>query len=205
MIAIIDYGVGNLRSVEKAFNFIGAEAQVSSDKEFILQADGVVLPGVGAFADAMESLRKAGMVEAVKTAAASGKPLLGICLGMQLLFEYSEEGGERVEGLGLFKGSVRLLPRNMDLKVPHMGWNSIKYKKECGLFNNLPEVPYVYFVHSYFLTAENKDIVIATTEYGREFDVAIGSGPIHATQFHPEKSGDVGLAILRNWVELIDK
>lgn len=203
MIAIIDYGVGNLRSVEKAFHFIGVEAQVSSNKDFILKADGVILPGVGAFADAMDSLRKADMVDVVKEVASMGKPLLGICLGMQLLFEYSEEGGERVEGLGLFKGSIRLLPQNMNLKVPHMGWNSITCKKDCPIFKGLPEVPYVYFVHSYYLTAENNDIVIATSNYGIEFDVAIGSGKIHATQFHPEKSGDIGLEILKNWAAMI--
>ncbi|MCX7709816.1 MAG: imidazole glycerol phosphate synthase subunit HisH [Clostridia bacterium] len=204
MIAIIDYGVGNLRSVEKAFHFIGVEAQISSDKEFILNADGVVLPGVGAFADAMESLRKAGMVEVVKEVIAREKPLLGICLGMQLLFEYSEEGGERVEGLGLFKGSIKLLPSELNLKVPHMGWNSIQYKRDCLLFNGLPEVPFVYFVHSYYLTAEDKEVVIATTEYGMEFDVAIGNGKVYATQFHPEKSGEIGLTILKNWVNNVN-
>lgn len=203
MIAIIDYGVGNLRSVEKAFHFIGAKAQVSSDRDFILKADGAVLPGVGAFADAMDSLRKADMVEVVKEVVDMKKPLLGICLGMQLLFEYSEEGGERVEGLGLYKGSIRLLPQDMNLKVPHMGWNSIKYQKDCPLFQGLPEVPYVYFVHSYYLTAENRDLVIAGADYGIGFDVAVGAGKVYATQFHPEKSGDIGLSLLKNWVSLI--
>lgn len=204
MIAIIDYGVGNLRSVEKAFHFIGAEAVVSSDKEFILGADGVVLPGVGAFADAMDSLRKAGMVEVVKEVVKSGKPLFGICLGMQLLFEYSEEGGQRVEGLGLFKGSIRLLPKDMNLKIPHMGWNSIDLRKDCPIFKGLPEKPYVYFVHSYYLTAEERDMVTASTDYGMKFDVAIGKGRTFATQFHPEKSGDIGLTILKNWVNLLN-
>lgn len=202
MIAIIDYGVGNLRSVEKAFHYIGSEAAISSDPDFILSADAVVLPGVGAFADAMESLRKAQMVEVVNKAVRSGKPFLGICLGMQLLFEYSEEGGERVEGLGLFKGPIKQLPLDMNLKVPHMGWNSIKAQKESALLKNLPENPYVYFVHSYYLNAENKEIVAATTHYGIEFDVAVAQGNIYATQFHPEKSGEIGLTILKNFVGL---
>lgn len=202
MIAIIDYGVGNLRSVEKAFSFIGCEAAISSDPEFVLQADGVVLPGVGAYSDAMDNLKKAGMVDVVKNVIADNKPFLGICLGMQLLFDYSEEGGN-VPGLGIFKGAIKQLPLDMNLKVPHMGWNSIKTSKECSLFTNLPESPYVYFVHSYCLDAENKDIVIAKTNYGIEFDVAIGKGNVFATQFHPEKSGEVGLKILKNFKNLL--
>ncbi len=202
MIAIIDYGVGNLRSVEKAFQFIGSEAAVSSNPDFILSADAVVLPGVGAFADAMESLRRAQMVDVVKKAVESGKPFLGICLGMQLLFDYSEEGGERVEGLGIFKGAIRQLPQNMGLKVPHMGWNAIEIQKDSSLFRNLPENPYVYFVHSYYLTAENKEMVEATTRYGMEFDVAVAADNVFATQFHPEKSGEVGLTLLKNFAAL---
>lgn len=203
MIAIIDYGVGNLRSVEKAFEFIGSKAEITSDRDLILNADAVVLPGVGAFADAMGRLGKAGMVEVVKQVVRQNKPFLGICLGMQLLFDYSEEGGENVAGLGLLKGAIKLLPQDMNLKVPHMGWNSIITDTQCPLFKNLPKKPYVYFVHSYYLTAEKKEDVIATTGYGIEFDVAVGSGNIYATQFHPEKSGDVGLQILKNWVSLI--
>lgn len=202
MIAIIDYGVGNLRSVEKAFHFIGREVAVTSDTGLVLSADAVVLPGVGAFADAMENLKRAGMVETVKKVIADGKPFLGICLGMQLLFDYSEEGGERVEGLGIFEGSIRQLPLDMNLKVPHMGWNSLKVKEGCPLFKNIPSNPYVYFVHSYYLTAKDRSIVIATTSYGIDFDVAIGAGKTYATQFHPEKSGEVGLNILRNWAAL---
>lgn len=205
MIAIIDYGVGNLRSVEKAFHFIGAEAVISSDPEFILNADGVVLPGVGAFADAMESLKKAGMVEVVKKAIEDQKPFLGICLGMQLLFDYSEEGGDHVKGLGIFKGSVRQLPLDMDLKVPHMGWNLLNIKDNQPSFRNLPHAPFVYFVHSYYLKAEDRNIVAATASYGIEFDVAISKGNVLATQFHPEKSGEVGLTILKNFVHTIDK
>ncbi|HEX9060151.1 MAG TPA: imidazole glycerol phosphate synthase subunit HisH [Clostridia bacterium] len=202
MIAIIDYGVGNLRSVEKAFQFIGMNAEVSSDSEFILSADGVVLPGVGAFADAMESLQKAGMIDVVKSAVKSGKPFLGICLGMQLLFDHSEEGGDRVEGLGIFKGCIRQLPLDMNLKVPHMGWNHLEYDKNSKIFDGLPENPFVYFVHSYYLTAENRENVIARTDYGIKFDVAVGHDNVFATQFHPEKSGKIGLQILRNWSSL---
>ncbi len=203
MIAIIDYGVGNLRSVEKAFGFIGAEAVVSSDRELILGADAVVLPGVGAFADAMDSLERFDMISTVKAAIDQGKPFLGICLGMQLLFDYSEEGGERVEGLGILKGSIRQLPLDMGLKVPHMGWNSIKTGGDCAVFHNLSSRPYVYFVHSYYLTAEDRGIVAATTRYGIEFDVAVCRDKVCATQFHPEKSGETGLQILKNWVAAI--
>lgn len=201
MIAIIDYGVGNLRSVEKAFQFIGCEAVVSSDKDFIKNADAVVLPGVGAFGDAMKSLENAGMVEVVKEVIRSGKPFLGICLGMQLLFEYSEEGDGKVKGLGVFKGEIRQLPLDMNLKVPHMGWNAIKARDNCLLFKNLPSKPYVYFVHSYYLKAEERNIVAAETSYGIEFDVAVESGNVYATQFHPEKSGEIGLTILKNFLK----
>jgi glutamine amidotransferase len=203
LISIIDYGVGNLRSVEKAFHFIGCEARISSDREEVLNSDAVVLPGVGAYADAMESLEKAGMVDVVRSVIDSGRPFLGICLGMQLLFDYSEEGGEKVSGLGVFKGAIKQLPLDMNLKVPHMGWNFLDYKEDSPLLKNLPDSPYVYFVHSYYLEAENRDIVIAKTRYGLEFDVAIGEGNVFATQFHPEKSGEIGLSILRNFKDLI--
>jgi imidazole glycerol-phosphate synthase subunit HisH len=204
VIAIIDYGVGNLRSVEKAFHFIGSEAVVTSDKQTVLNADAVVLPGVGAFADAMESLERVGMVDVVKTVISQNKPFLGICLGMQLLFDYSEEGKGRVEGLGIFKGAIKLLPvSDMGLKVPHMGWNLLNIRQDSPLFKNLPQNPYVYFVHSYYLDAQDKDIVIGTTNYGIDFDVAVCRGNIYATQFHPEKSGEVGLGILRNFAKLI--
>ena len=205
MIAIIDYGVGNLKSVEKAFEFIGSKAVVTSDGDVILKADGVVLPGVGAYADAMESLRKAGMVEVVEQVIAENKPFLGICLGMQLLFDYSEEGGDRVQGLGIFKGSIRQLPLDMGLKVPHMGWNRLAIQGEPMLFRNLTQSPYVYFVHSYYLTAEDRSLVTARTFYGIEFDVAVAKGKVFATQFHPEKSGEVGLEILRNFAGLVEE
>lgn len=198
MIAIIDYEVGNLRSVEKAFHFIGCEAEVSSDRDFILKADGVVLPGVGAFADAMDSLERAGMTEVIKEVAGMNKPFLGICLGMQLLFDYSEEGRQDAKGLGILKGAVRQLPSDMNLKVPHMGWNLLK-TKESILFKNMEKEPYVYFVHSYYIDPEDQDIVIAKTNYGIDFAVAVEKGNIFATQFHPEKSGEVGISILKNF------
>jgi imidazole glycerol-phosphate synthase subunit HisH len=199
MIAIIDYGMGNLRSVEKAFQFIGYDACISQDKSFIKNADGVVLPGVGAFADAMDSLKKTGMVETVKDVITDRRPFLGICLGLQLLFDYSEEGGRNVEGLGVLKGAIRQLPLNMGLKVPHMGWNTLSARKDSVLFKGLPDAPYVYFVHSFYLEAHDKDIVSANTQYGISIDAAVQCGNVSATQFHPEKSGETGLQILRNW------
>ncbi len=202
MIAIIDYGVGNLRSVEKALQYIGLKAEATSDTGRIRRADAVVLPGVGAYADAMCSLEKYAIAELVREAVAEDKPFLGICLGMQLLFDYSEEGGENVKGLGLFSGAIKGLPQNLGLKVPHMGWNSLK-TGNSPLFAGLPENPYVYFVHSFYLEAKDRAMVAATCSYGVEFDAAIGSGRVFATQFHPEKSGETGLAILKNWAALI--
>jgi len=199
LIAIIDYGVGNLKSVEKAFHFIDCDAKVSCDRDFILNADAVVLPGVGAFADAIKSLEKSGMYEVVKKVIEDNKPFLGICLGMQLLFDYSEEGGQNVKGLGVFKGAIRQLPENMNLKVPHMGWNSLEIRGQSPLFKDLGGNPFVYFVHSYYLDTDDSDIVIARTNYGLNFAVAVQRGNIFATQFHPEKSGEVGLAILKNF------
>ena len=203
MIAVIDYDVGNLRSVEKALHFIGCEAEVSSDRDFIMNADAVVLPGVGAFADAMESLKKHGMIDVIRAVIESGKPFLGICLGMQLLFEYSEEGGENVQGLNILKGAIRQIPQDMNLKVPHMGWNLLDIKGNSPLLSGLSHKPYVYFVHSYYLDTSDKDIVIADTSYGITFSVAVQKGNIFATQFHPEKSGEVGLEILRNFAKVV--
>lgn len=202
MIAIIDYGVGNLASVNKAFSFIEYDSIITSDHEEILAADKVVLPGVGAFADAMDSLDKTGMISVIKQIAQKGTPLLGICLGMQLLFDYSTEGGEKVEGLGLLKGYVNHFPIDMGLKVPHMGWNSLDIRQENGIFSGIGPKSYVYFVHSYYLTAENQSDVAAVCEYGIRFDAAVGRGNIMGTQFHPEKSGDVGLNILKNFAEI---
>ncbi|MFA6309451.1 MAG: imidazole glycerol phosphate synthase subunit HisH [Clostridia bacterium] len=202
MIAIIDYGVGNLASVEKAVKFIGFDAGVTGDTDKILKADAVLLPGVGAFNDAMNNLKKANIIDAIKSVINDGRPFLGICLGMQMLFEYSEEGGGNVEGLGIFEGSVKQIPSTFNLKVPHMGWNSIKVKDDCDLFKGLPENPYVYFVHSYCADAKDRNIIAATTEYGIEFDSAVGRKNVFATQFHPEKSGEIGLEILKNWAQL---
>jgi glutamine amidotransferase len=201
LIAIIDYGVGNLGSVDKAMKFIGLKTEITSDTGTIKKADGVVLPGVGAFSAAMASLERHGLVQAVKDIVREGRLFLGICLGMQMLFEYSEEGG-KVEGLGLFRGAVKALPGGRGLKVPHMGWNSLDTSGGCPLFDGLPDNPYVYFVHSYYLDAGDKSIVAATCEYGVTFDAAVGSGRVFATQFHPEKSGETGLTILKNWAGL---
>lgn len=202
MIAIIDYGVGNLRSVEKALQFIGMNAETTSDVSTIRRADAVVLPGVGAYSAAMQSLEKYGMVDIVKETVNQNKPFLGICLGMQLLFDYSEEGGEHVKGLGLLGGAIKELPGNLGLKVPHMGWNSLKVH-DSPLFNGLPETPYVYFVHSFYLKAQDRSLVAATCDYGVSIDAAVGKGRVFATQFHPEKSGETGLMILKNWVAFI--
>lgn len=203
MIAIVDYGVGNLRSVEKALEYIGSQAIVTSSAEKISDADAVILPGVGAFADAMDSLRKADLLDVVRYIATHNKPFLGICLGMQLLFEYSEEGGERVPGLGVLPGSIRKLPGDMGLKIPHMGWNALQFDAACPLFQQMPSVPHVYFVHSYYLEPEDPAIVAATTHYGREIAVAVHRKNLFATQFHPEKSGVTGLQMLRNFVTII--
>jgi glutamine amidotransferase len=202
LIAIIDYEVGNLGSVKNALRYIGQEAVVTSDPAEIRRADAVVFPGVGAFSNAMECLGRSGLTQVVQEAVRQDKLFLGICLGMQMLFDYSEEGGEKVDGLGLFRGSVRLLPQDKGLKVPHMGWNSLQVG-DSPLFAGLPENPYVYFVHSYYLDAQDKSIVAATCEYGVRFDAAIGRGRVFATQFHPEKSGEAGLAILKNWASMI--
>jgi glutamine amidotransferase len=202
MIAIIDYGVGNLASVNKALSFIGYDSKITSDHNEILSAEKVVLPGVGAFADAMDNLEKMNMIETIKGVAEKGTPLLGICLGMQLLFDYSTEGGEKVEGLGLLKGSVNQFPLDMGLKVPHMGWNSLDIRQGDGIFKGIRQNSYVYFVHSYFLTAGDTTDVAATCEYGIRFDAAVCKGNVMGTQFHPEKSGDVGLGILKNFAGL---
>lgn len=201
MIAIIDYGAGNILSVQKALNFIGCEAEVTSDAEKILAADGAILPGVGSFGDAMDNLKKSGLVSAVKEFAASGKPFLGICLGLQILFDKGEESPD-AEGLSIFGGEVNRFPSDMGLKIPHIGWNSIEYNKDCPIFKGLPDNPYVYFVHSYYLNADDEAVVSAAAEYGIKFHAAVWKDNVFATQFHPEKSGSVGLQILKNFAEL---
>lgn len=201
MIAIIDYGAGNLQSVKKAFDFIGAESVITNDPEVILSADKILLPGVGSFGDAMDSMEKNGLVETVKECALSGKPFLGICLGLQLLFEESEES-PGVKGLGIFKGKIKKFSSDMGLKIPHIGWNSLEIKQNDTLFKDIPENAYVYFVHSYYLHAEDENDIATVTNYGIDFHSAVGKNNIFATQFHPEKSGDVGLQILRNFASM---
>lgn len=197
MIAIIDYGAGNLHSVKNALDFLGAEAEITGDADKILKADKVILPGVGAFGDCMASLEKAGLVDVVRRAAKSGKPFLGICLGLQLMFEESEEA-PGVKGLGIFKGKIVKIPEH-GLKIPHMGWNNITITKKSKI---LEGSPFVYFVHSYYLETDDKELVSAYTEYGQRLDIAVERDNIFATQFHPEKSGEEGMKILKRFTEL---
>ena len=203
MIAIIDYGAGNIQSVYKALKFIGADCKVTSDKDEILNADGAILPGVGSFGDAMDTMTKRGIKDTIIEYTKSGKPFLGICLGLQLLFPESEET-PGVKGLDIFKGTITKIPnQNRTLKIPHMGWNNISIKQKNGIFKGIEGEPYVYFVHSFYLKAQDKDIVAATTQYGVEIDAAVQKGNIIATQVHPEKSGEVGLKMLKNFVEMV--
>lgn len=197
MTAIIDYGAGNLHSVQNALRLLGEESVITGDRDTIMSADRVILPGVGAFGDAMRCLRESGMDAVVKEVAASGKPLLGICLGLQLMFESSEES-TGVEGLGIFRGKVVKIP-DCGLKIPHMGWNDIKVNDSSYLLNGLGTQPYVYFVHSYYIEPD-EDVVSAYTEYGAKLAVAVERGNVAAVQFHPEKSGAVGMQILRNFI-----
>ena len=201
MIAIIDYGAGNLRSVEKALEFLGFKAKISAEPAEILAADKIILPGVGAFGVCMDSIRAAGLDGCIREAIHNGKPFLGICLGLQLLFDSSEESpGSR--GLSIFKGGNKKIPSAPGLKIPHMGWNSIAYDESCPIFRGLGKEPYMYFVHSYHIAPEDESAVCATTCYGAEIPVAVWRGNIFATQFHPEKSGDNGLKILKNFGSL---
>ena len=201
MIAIIDYDAGNLKSVEKALASLGHESVITRDRQEILRADKVILPGVGAFGDAMHQLKKYEMDKVVKEVAAENKPLLGICLGLQLLFEGSEES-EGVEGLGLLKGSIVRFSDEHGLKIPHIGWNSLDLKNNGRLFRGISDGAYVYFVHSYYLRAQESEIVKATTTYGDLVDASVEKDSIFACQFHPEKSSTVGLSILKNFAEL---
>ncbi len=201
MIGIIDYGAGNLQSVKKALDFIGAESVITDNPEIINTCDKILLPGVGSFGDAMNSMRAKNLTDTIKQNALSGKLFLGICLGLQLLFEESEES-PNVEGLGILKGRIRKFSSDMGLKIPHIGWNSIEIKQKDSLFKGIPDNSYVYFVHSYYLEAENEKDIATVTNYGIDFHSAVGKGNIFATQFHPEKSGDVGLQILRNFASM---
>ena len=202
MIAVVDYGVGNLFSLSSSLSAIGAQTVVTGDAEVIRAADKILLPGVGAFEDAARKLRESGLAEVVCEEARAGKPLLGICLGMQLLFEKSYEFGE-FEGLGLIRGSVRpiadVIPS--DLKIPHIGWNALHMKKKSALFRHIKDGDCVYFVHSFY-AADCEESVIATSEYGAALTAAVASGNIYGCQFHPEKSGAVGLSILKAFAEI---
>lgn len=213
MIAIIDYGAGNLQSVQKALAFIGAAAEVTDDPRKIARAAGVILPGVGAFGDAMHSMRSRGLVSAVQQAACqameSKRPFLGVCLGLQLLFSASEES-PGAAGLGVIDGTVEGFSTKLaakrsaaTLKIPHMGWNSVDILQRDGLFAGVTEGAYFYFVHSYFVRAARREFAAAETDYGLRFDAALSRGLLWATQFHPEKSGEAGLWLLKNFVNLL--
>jgi len=201
MIAVIDYDAGNIKSVIKAMEFLGADCVLTRDKEEILKADKVILPGVGCFKDAMDNLHKYGLVEVIKEFIASGKPFLGICLGLQLLFDDSEES-PGVKGLGILKGSCKRFPDSLGLKVPEIGWNSLSFPKESRIFKGISECAFVYFVHSYYLEAQDLNTVAAVSEYGIPFHAAVEQENVFACQFHPEKSSDTGLKILKNFIEL---
>jgi glutamine amidotransferase len=208
MIAIIDYGMGNLRSVQKGFEKIGAEAIVTADPQVVLQADKVVLPGVGAFRDCMRNLEQAGFIEPILRVIAEGRPFLGICVGMQLLFTDSVEFG-LYQGLNVIPGHVLRFPDNMHvaneaLKVPQMGWNQLQFKRRPPAFEGIADGSNVYFVHSYYVKPDKDDVIATTTDYGFEFCSSVWKDNIVATQFHPEKSQDVGLRILKNFAEIKD-
>ena len=201
MVAIIDYGAGNLMSVKKALDFIGAESEITMDKARIEAASHVILPGVGSFGDAMESMKSRELVDTVKSAALSGKPFLGICLGLQLLFSESDES-KGVKGLSLLNGKISSIPKDMGLKVPHMGWNSVSVKQNGGIFKDIPNDSYFYFVHSYYLNGADEAVIAATAQYGVEIQCAVQRGKLCAVQFHPEKSGNIGLKLLENFLAL---
>ena len=202
MIAIIDYDAGNIKSVEKALQKLNAEVVITKDAEEILRADKVILPGVGAFGDAMGNLKKYGLDKVIHQVVEKGTPFLGICLGLQLLFERSDETPGAI-GLGILEGEVLRIPDIDNLKIPHMGWNSLHLQNQGRLFQGISEQSYVYFVHSYYLKAKDANIVKATTDYGVNIHASVEKGNVFACQFHPEKSSDVGLQILKNFVELV--
>ena len=201
MISVVDYGAGNVESVMKAFRYIGCDVQLTQKAQEIAVADALVLPGVGAFGDAMQALRHSGLIEPVLHYLEQGKPFLGICLGLQLLFEGSEEA-PGVPGLGVLHGRILRIPSGAGLKIPHIGWNSLHFLRTEGLFRGLADNAYVYFVHSYYLHADDREDVSATTEYGVSIDAAVQRGNLCAVQFHPEKSGEIGLQMLRNFAAM---
>ena len=201
MIAIIDYDAGNLKSVQKALAYIGQESIVTRDRKELLGADKVILPGVGAFGDAMGNLKKYGLIPVIRELVEGRTPFLGICLGLQLLFEGSEENAG-TEGLGLLPGEILRIPDTPGLKIPHIGWNSLRLQGEGRLFAGMAQEPYVYFVHSYYLKARDASIVKAVTDYGVEIHASVERGNLFGCQFHPEKSSQAGLAILKNFAAL---
>ncbi len=200
MTTIIDYGAGNLHSVQNALKSLGEETVVTSDKELILSAERLILPGVGAFGDAMQKLNESGLCEVIKEYAKSGKPFMGICLGLQLMFEESEET-PGVEGLGIFKGKCVKIQKKDDLKIPHMGWNNLEIAKDSKVLKGIGDEPYVYFVHSYYIQPADESVVSAYTTYGSRIAVAAEKDNVFALQFHPEKSSAVGMQILKNFIK----
>lgn len=201
MIAIIDYDAGNIKSVQKAIHSLGEETVLTRDGDVIRSADKVILPGVGSFGEAMGKLEHYGLIPVIHQVVEMNKPFLGICLGLQLLFEESEET-PGIRGLGILKGKIVKIPKETGLKIPHIGWNSLEFPTQGRLFKNLPDAPFVYFVHSFYLQAQDKDIVKATTQYGVTVEAAVEQGNVFACQFHPEKSSKIGLQILKNFLEL---
>ena len=202
MIAVIDYGAGNLKSVNKAFKFIGCDTVITRDKDIIMKADGAVLPGVGSFGDAVNTIDEHKIRDTIIECTKSNKPFLGICLGLQLLFPSSDESPQ-AKGLGILDGTVTKIPSGKGLKIPHIGWNSLNIKKQDGIFKDIEQNSYVYFVHSYYLNATDKNIVSSQTDYGVTIDASVAKDNIFATQFHPEKSGEVGLKMLKNFADIV--
>ena len=201
MVAIIDYDAGNIKSVEKAIQYLGEDVVITRNPDEILNASSVILPGVGSFGDAMEKLDKYNLIPVIHEVVERQIPFLGICLGLQLLFEKSDESPE-AEGLGILKGEIKRIPDNGELKIPHIGWNSLKYPNVGRLYKDITEDAYVYFVHSYYLEAKEENIVVATTEYGTKIHASVEKGNVFACQFHPEKSSSVGLKILDNFLKI---
>lgn len=201
MVAIIDYDAGNIKSVEKAIQYLGEDVVITRNPDEILNASSVILPGVGSFGDAMEKLDKYNLIPVIHKVVERQIPFLGICLGLQLLFEKSDES-PGVEGLGILKGEIKRIPDKGELKIPHIGWNSLKYPNAGRLYKGIAEEAYVYFVHSYYLEAKEENIVAATTEYGTKIHASVEKGNVFACQFHPEKSSSVGLKILENFLKI---
>lgn len=202
MIVIIDYGMGNLRSIQKALEYLSIKSVISAEAQKITSSGGIILPGVGAFPDAMENMEERGMNKLIKAAVSEGKPILGICLGMQLLFEESEEV-RKCSGIGLLKGKIKKLESHV--KIPHMGWNRLLFEKDSALLKGVKEGNYVYFVHSYYAAPGEEEITNAYSIYGKKIPAVVSKGNIYGTQFHPEKSGEDGLKILKNFGELVNQ